>query len=77
MRKAIGTIKTINHFNNTYRVYLKNDGEYRFQNKGHYYLSVEVSRHRITEENAAYNGILDVYPLSMNVFQKTYDVEVN
>lgn len=39
-------------------------------------LSVEITKHRMTEENARYNGILGKYPLSIEVFRKQYNVKI-
>lgn len=39
-------------------------------------LTVEVTKHRITQENAEYNGILDDYPLSIEVYRKEYEIIV-
>lgn len=37
-------------------------------------LFVEVTKHRITKENAKHNGILGKYPLFINIFKKQYDI---
>ena len=47
---------------------------YAFQSKGEFTLVVEVTKHRMTEENVRYNGILDNYPLSVKVFGKRYKI---
>jgi hypothetical protein len=39
-------------------------------------LSVEVTKHRMTEKNAKYDGLFGVYPLSITVFKKTYPIRV-
>lgn len=49
---------------------------YAFQGEGEFTLVVEVTKHRMTEENARYNGILDNYPLSVKVFGKRYKIRV-
>jgi nitrate/TMAO reductase-like tetraheme cytochrome c subunit len=39
-------------------------------------LSVEITKHRMTEENAKYNGILGKYPLFIEVFKKNYNIQI-
>ncbi len=39
-------------------------------------LVVEVTKHRITEKNAALLGILDDYPLSVSVFKQSYPIRM-
>ncbi|MBI2259917.1 MAG: hypothetical protein HYU67_13590 [Flavobacteriia bacterium] len=46
------------------------------KNKGKYVLKVEVTKHRMNEENAKFNQILGKYPLSITVFEKKYTIEV-
>lgn len=46
------------------------------ENKGTYSFRVEVTKHRMTEENARYNKILGEYPLSIEVFSKQYEISV-
>ena len=48
--------------------------EYEFQSKGEFFLVVEITKHRMTEENARFNGILDNYPLSIKIFGKQYQI---
>ena len=40
-------------------------------------LNVSITKHRMTEENAAFDGILDEYPLFINVFNKNYLMHVS
>ncbi len=37
-------------------------------------LEVEITKHRMTKENAEWHGILEEYPLSISVWKETYDV---
>jgi cytochrome c554/c'-like protein len=39
-------------------------------------LIVEITKHRMTEENAKHSGLLGKYPLSIEVFNKQYHIEV-
>jgi hypothetical protein len=39
-------------------------------------LIVEVTKHRITEENAEYNKLPDSYPKSISIFRETYEVSI-
>jgi nitrate/TMAO reductase-like tetraheme cytochrome c subunit len=50
---------------------------YDFMAPGRLKLVVEIEKHRITEENARYNGILADYPLSISAFRQEYSIEVN
>ncbi len=52
-----------------YELILKETGKVR--------LEVEITRHRMSEKNATYMGILEEYPLSVIVFSRKYDFEVN
>ena len=47
--------------------------EYVFKTAGRYRLSVEISKHRMNEENARHNGILGHYPLSISIFRQEYE----
>lgn len=49
---------------------------YVFRDKGEFTIVVEVTKHRMTEDNARYNGILDKYPLSVGVVAKRYKIRV-
>jgi nitrate reductase cytochrome c-type subunit len=44
--------------------------------KGKYKLEVEVTKHRMDEEAAKYNGLDDSYPLFISVFKEKYEFEV-
>ncbi len=44
--------------------------EYIIREKGAMTLSVEITKHRMTEKNAEYDGILGKYPLFIEVFKK-------
>jgi hypothetical protein len=37
---------------------------------------VDIEKHRMTEENARYNGILGDYPLSISVYNQEYDIRI-
>jgi len=37
-------------------------------------LTVEITKHRITKENAEWDGILEDYPRFIVVFEKTYQM---
>lgn len=50
---------------------------YKLEKKGNYILKSEVSRHRITKENAEFNGILETYPLSNIVYKEAYVFKVD
>ena len=39
-------------------------------------LVVDIDKHRMTEENARYNGILGDYPLSISVFNQEYEIRI-
>ena len=40
------------------------------------FLNLEITRHRMTEKNAIHNGILENYPISREVFNKTYKISL-
>lgn len=44
--------------------------------KGTFTLGVEITKHRMTVENAKYHDLLGKYPLSIKVFNKQYDFTV-
>jgi nitrate/TMAO reductase-like tetraheme cytochrome c subunit len=48
--------------------------EYSLVEKGEMTLVVEVTKHRMTEANAKYNGILGQYPLFIEIFVKQYQI---
>ena len=50
--------------------------EYEIPAKNNLTLTVGVSKHRITKENAEYNGILGKYPLFIEVYQKEYEMKI-
>lgn len=52
------------------------DFSYRLPDKNGLSLIIEVTRHRITKENAEFMGILDKYPLSVSVFKKSYPIHL-
>ena len=39
-------------------------------------LMVDIEKHRMTEENALYNGILGDYPLSISMFNQEYEIKI-
>ncbi len=39
-------------------------------------LIVEIEKHRMTVENAKFNGILEDYPLSISVFRRKYKIDI-
>ncbi len=45
--------------------------------KGFYLLSVEVTKHRLNKESAAYNKLGDDYPLFIEIYEKEYVIEIN
>ena len=51
--------------------------ELKLKEKGKVRLEVEITRHRMSKKNAAYMGLLKVYPLSVTVFSRKYAMEVN
>lgn len=44
---------------------------------GEFILNVNLTKHRITEENARYNKLPDDYPRFISVFSKSYTITVN
>jgi hypothetical protein len=50
--------------------------KYEIQTLGPLNLAVEITKHRMTEENAKYNGILGKYPLFMEVYKKKYKIKI-
>ena len=40
-------------------------------------LNISITKHRMTAENAAYDGILGEYPLSISIFNKNYFIPVS
>lgn len=51
--------------------------KYEIPAKNKLTLTVGVTKHRITEENAEFNGILGKYPLSIEVFRKEYELNID
>jgi len=49
---------------------------YKVPDKDNLTLVVEISKHRMTKENAKYMGILDEYPLSISVFRQSYPINL-
>ncbi|MCF8243520.1 MAG: cytochrome c family protein [Saprospiraceae bacterium] len=49
--------------------------KYDIKKQGMLTFTVEIAKHRMTEENAKYNGILGKYPLSIEVFKKQYCIK--
>lgn len=43
---------------------------------GNYHLAIEITKHRMSEENAKHHGLLGHYPLSISIFQKHYHILV-
>ncbi|MBK8503569.1 MAG: hypothetical protein IPL46_15960 [Saprospiraceae bacterium] len=52
------------------------DFKYDTIKEGVLILSIEISKHRMTEENAKHNSIYGLYPLSIIIFQKEYIIKV-
>lgn len=52
------------------------DFSYVAAKSGKYKLNVKVSKHRMTEETAKYHDLLGKYPLSIDVYSKTYSIQV-
>ncbi|MDH3650895.1 MAG: cytochrome c family protein [Saprospiraceae bacterium] len=50
--------------------------DYDIKKQGTLLFIVEITKHRMTEENAKQNGILGKYPLSIEVFKKPYNIRV-
>ena len=50
--------------------------KYEIKKQGVLSFTVEIIKHRMTEENAKHNAILGKYPLSIEVFQKRYNIKV-
>ena len=44
--------------------------------EGKFTLKVAVTKHRITKENADYNGLTEEYPMFTGVYERAYEVEV-
>ena len=49
---------------------------YKVPDKDNLTLVVEISKHRMTKENAKYLGILGEYPLSISVFRQSYPINL-
>ncbi len=50
--------------------------KYDIKKQGILTFTVEITKHRMTEENAKHNGILSKYPLSIEVFKKQYNIKI-
>ena len=50
--------------------------DYDIKKQGILTFTVEITKYRMTEENAKRNGILGKYPLSIDVFKKKYNVNI-
>ncbi len=49
--------------------------KYDIKKQGALTFTVEITKHRMTEENAKHNAILGKYPLFIEVFQKRYNIK--
>ena len=49
---------------------------YKVPDKDKLTLVVEISKHRMTKENAEFMGILEEYPLSISVFRQSYPINL-
>lgn len=54
----------------------KFDFSYRLPYKKDLNLTVEITKHRMTKENAELMGILDKYPLAVSVFKQSYQIHL-
>ena len=49
------------------------DFDYSIPDEKSHLLEVEITKHRMTKENAEWHGILEEYPLSISVWKETYE----
>jgi len=52
------------------------DFDFTFQENGEFKLQLEITKHRMTVENARYNEIFGKYPLSIKIFERQYEIIV-
>lgn len=50
--------------------------EYDFRKKENMTLTAEVTKHRMTEENAEYNKILGDYPIYITIWKREYEITI-